>query len=361
MTRVVFLFLIIFCVTSVTDTFAQGRRRPKRSGKPRYYDSRIGNYRGQKVSFGRNKQYLSVGLNINASNYFGDLAPNAAATSFDFNFTRPSFGIFATQRLGPRFSARVAYNFIRIAGDDFESASSEPEDQANFPRFIRNLSFRNNIHDLSFTGHYDLIPNRGSYLTRLPVVPYIFAGISVFLNNPQAQLPFTTRDGNPLPATLGTPGEFVSLRELGTEGQFTENPQGEEYGAIQISVPLGVGVRVRVTDNINVSLELGYRLLFTDYIDDVGGNFADIENLPELAALFADRSTEVRAISSGAERQIPGVGTINDERFVQEGVLTGFSDAGAIRGNTANDGIFVTSIHIEYIIPFKGFGSAKFR
>ena len=345
-------------MTSVTDTLAQGRRRPKRSGKPRYYDNRIGSYRGQKVPFGRNKQYLTVGLNVNASNYFGDLAPTAAATSFDFSFTRPSFGIFATQRLGPRFSARVAYNFIRIAGDDFVSA---PQDGPDIGRFLRNLSFRNNIHELSAVAQYDLIANRGSYLTRLPIVPYIFGGVSVLTNTPQAQLPFSDLSGNALPNA----GEFVNLRDLGTEGQFTDNPQGEEYSAIQVAVPLGVGVKVRLTDNIDVGIEFSYRILFTDYIDDVGGGFAIPGTLTGNAELLGDRSTEVRAISDGSVREIGGVTMANAERFNEEGILSGFgvpvNMAGELRSNNENDGFFVTSIHIAYIIPFKGFGSAKFR
>jgi hypothetical protein len=49
----------------------------------------------------------------------------------------------------------------------------------------------------------------------------------------------------------------------------------------QLSIPLGFGALYALNEDIRVGLELGYRKTFTDYLDDVSGEYYDE------AALFA--------------------------------------------------------------------------
>src|SRR5690606_12004464 len=68
----------------------------------------------------------------------------------------------------------------------------------------------------------------------------------------------------------------------------------EEYSNIGIAIPMGIGLRKAVSKTISIGLNLQYTKTFTDYIDDVSGNYFDNETLlaengPE-AAYLADPS-----------------------------------------------------------------------
>jgi hypothetical protein len=63
---------------------------------------------------------------------------------------------------------------------------------------------------------------------------------------------------------------------LRTEGEgFTEYPERKEYSLTQINIPLGVGVKYYLSENVNLSFELIHRKTFTDYIDDVSTTYVD--------------------------------------------------------------------------------------
>jgi hypothetical protein len=68
------------------------------------------------------------------------------------------------------------------------------------------------------------------------------------------------------------------------------------YKLTQFAIPFGAGVKLRLTDNIIVSYELGMRKLFTDYLDDVSTSYAD----PALLSA-ARGTTAVQMAYSGGE------------------------------------------------------------
>ena len=43
----------------------------------------------------------------------------------------------------------------------------------------------------------------------------------------------------------------------------------------QFSVPLGIGFKIKVSKNFDAGAETGFRKTFTDYLDDVSGNYPD--------------------------------------------------------------------------------------
>jgi hypothetical protein len=86
------------------------------------------------------------------------------------------------------------------------------------------------------------------------------AGIGYFAFNPQAKVL----------------NKWVDLQPLHTEGQgFTENPNKKPYSLRQVSIPLGAGVRYELSPSINLRAEFVYRILSTDYLDDVSTTYAD--------------------------------------------------------------------------------------
>ena len=54
---------------------------------------------------------------------------------------------------------------------------------------------------------------------------------------------------------------------MGTEGQGIDG-FGEKYKLTQFAIPMGAGVKIAVTERLNIGLEAGVRKTFTDYIDD---------------------------------------------------------------------------------------------
>jgi hypothetical protein len=236
----------------------------------------------------KRKQYWSVGASLNAMNYFGDITPQQNFTSMDIRYTRPSFSIFAQRRLKPNFTARVMFTYGRVAGDD---ATADPKDPDNQFRFARNLHFRNDIFELNASGILDFVGNRGVFYQRpSKVIPYLTFGIGVFYHNPQAIAPKTDQVGN----STGAGGEWVDLQPLGTEGQGRSDYFGTPYSRFQVCFPVGLGIRYKINSRMDIGLEIAYRFMATDYLDDVSRDYVDlgIFGNNNLARAMSDRSGE---------------------------------------------------------------------
>jgi OOP family OmpA-OmpF porin len=95
---------------------------------------------------------------------------------------------------------------------------------------------------------------------RLPT--YLFAGVSGLFFNPK-----TLFDD-----------EWIALQPLQTEKLSNGKDQ---YSRIALAVPVGIGVKFKIAKYISMNIEAGWRLAFTDYIDDLGSG--DFYNLREIA------------------------------------------------------------------------------
>ena len=321
-------------------------------------NKRLMTYRGKKSNFSKEKRYFSLGLSVNALNYYGDLAPNPGRFSTDISFTRPAFGLSYSSRLGPRYSLTGSFMYGTLRGSDFTSADQKDAENGIF-RYKRNLSFRNRIKELSAVASYDLFENQATYMGRQKWVPYAFAGIALFHHNPQALAPATDLSGQPLPQA----GEWVSLHKLGTEGQqATLEPTDANYGIkpynlIQVAIPIGIGVRFKLHDVVDFSAEFGFRYLFTDYIDDVSRNYVDLGVFDsELARALSYRGNELTTSDIAREPVVARNGTTYS-------VINGYGHEHPtnIRGSKDNKDIFmVTTFRVSYIMG-KTMHRAKFR
>lgn len=327
-------------------------------GTIRKNNKRLMTYRGKKSNFSKEKRYFSVGFTLNALNYYGDLAPNPGRFSTDVSFTRPAVGIFVSQRLGPRFSLTGNFMYGTLRGSDV--ASADVNDRANGKfRYLRNLSFRNRIKELSLVATYDVFENQATYLSRVKWTPFAYGGLAVFHHNPQAIAPLNGLEGQPLEEA----GQWVSLQKLGTEGQHSDlqatdaNYGIKPYKLIQLAIPMGVGVRFRLHDVVDFSAELGFRYLFTDYIDDVSQNYVDLGVLEsDLARAMSYRSNELT--QPDVARQ-----PITARNGVTYQVINGYGHEYPtnIRGKEQNNDIYmVTTLRLSYIVG-KTMHRAKFR
>jgi opacity protein-like surface antigen len=214
-------------------------------------------------------RYFYVGVSAGTTNYKGDLDDN-----FTLKFTKPSLGFMGGYKFHPHMSLRLAFQQGWMGAADERAAR-------DIPRRRRNLSFRSPITEGSLVLVYEFFANNRKFKYRPQYTPYIFAGVAAFAFNPQAKL------GD----------EWYDLQPLGTEGQHLTNCGYENcpdpYSLVQLSIPFGAGIRYKLTDKIDLNLELGLRKTFTDYLDDVSGRYPDLDRMRsemgENAALLSDR------------------------------------------------------------------------
>jgi hypothetical protein len=328
------LLSVLFLVGSSSDSVAQFNRKSiKKNNK------KIASFRGKKGGFGKKNVYSGVGFSVNALNYFGDLAPTPSSFSTDISFTSPSFGLSFFHRFGPRYTLQVQYLYASLKGADSESADAGDLNNGKF-RNQRNLSFRNRMHELSALAYFDLFKNESTYISRVGWTPYAYLGLAAFYHNPQAQAPARDLRGN----ALAEAGEWVDLQPLKTEGS--------SYSLIQFAIPFGAGARFRINEVFDLWADIGFRYTFTDYLDDVSGNYANLNSLSTLGQAMSYRTNELAGypISGGIPSELAGVN-----------VQPGYGKAGDKRGSpNQNDIYMVTSIRLTYILGAT-FHKAKFR
>ena len=362
MKKVYLITIWLLAILVAAPSFGQiGRRAVKRNNK------NMSNYRGQKGSFTKQKQYDYISLSLNAMNYFGDIAPTSGIASTEISFTRPGVSLAYGHRFGARYTMEASLSYGRLQSDDFEVA--DPTGDNSKFRYVRNAHFRNDIIELSVVAIFDLFKNEGSYLNRTDWTPYALIGVAGFHHNPQAKAPDTfIHTGAALPEA----GQWVPLEPLGTEGQHSTlldtdaNFDNKPYSLWQLSIPFGLGVRFAVGEALDFSFDVSMRYLFTDYLDDVSKNYVDLGVLDgDLAKAMSDRSREQVAALSGDTRDISGWSTqtyVGRDGQTYE-VINGFGRehfSNVRGGSAANDMYFVTSLRLSYIIG-ASFRRAKFR
>ena len=200
-----------------------------------------------------------IGLMGGVSLYSGDLSQQEFGIYADE--LNPAFGFFSRFNLNKSIALRLGLSFGRLSGDD-----------ANTGR-ARDLAFRSRLTEFSLVGEVNLF-KLGRYRDR-GTLPYLFGGVAVFNFNPEA--PFDN--------------DYVALQPLGTEGQGLPN-YAAPYKLTQVSIPMGVGIKFLLNDNITLGLEFGGRKTFTDYLDDISSaevNYFDVlEGNGELAASLSN-------------------------------------------------------------------------
>jgi hypothetical protein len=263
--------------------------------------------------------YFEGGFTVGPMVFMGDLGGHfGRGTSFlkDYNMkaTKLSFGAFLAAHPSEFLAFRLAVNYGQLDGDD---AYIVPKGGYEEARHDRNLDFKTNIAEAYFAA--ELYPT--VFFEEDPtdvggrLRPYGLIGVGVFHFNPQ---------GSYIDPNNGST-QWVDLRPLHTEGQgFPEYPNSKEYSLTQLNIPLGVGIKYYVNQNINLSLELIYRKTFTDYIDDLSTTYVDpsvfYAHLTPGQAQIADniynksplRGTDPANYGPGAKRGDP---TQNDAYF----------------------------------------------
>ncbi|MFT4680253.1 MAG: opacity protein-like surface antigen [Granulosicoccus sp.] len=140
-------------------------------------------------------------------------------------------------QINQRWGLQLNYTVGEISGNDALST--------NVYHQARDLRFKSLIHEIGIRGTYDILRN-----DRWKFLPYLTAGVAALNSNPM-------RDG-------------VALQPLATEGV--------SYSLWNVSLPTGIGAKYNINCKWAIKGEINYHWTFTDYLDDVSGDYPDIED-----------------------------------------------------------------------------------
>jgi hypothetical protein len=193
-------------------------------------------------------------------------------------------------------TARTYFTLTSLQGDDKKSTSTMK---------ARNLSFKSRIFEWELGAQYNILSLNNSWWT-----PYVYAGVGLFHFNPY---------------THNTDGAKTYLKPLSTEGQGVVGGKSE-YKLTQFCIPLGIGAIYAISEDIRVGLEMGYRKLFTDYLDDVSTVYVDQATLlaakGQTAVDLAYRGDEVGGGAYPAAKSPRGGSGVKDGYYYMAATVT---------------------------------------
>ncbi len=178
----------------------------------------------------------SISASIGPTQYFGEL----------YSFWKYNEGI------QPDWNANLGFHYtfgthLRARGDFsyYKISGSDPPADPRSHRPPRNLSFMAKNWEVAGILEYYWHPVKVPNIHRPLWNPYIFVGLGMSTNNPQARLD----------------DRWVDLRPL----QLENNP----YERYVMVFPMGLGFKYKLNVYMDLTFEGNYRFTMTDYLDDI--------------------------------------------------------------------------------------------
>lgn len=173
-------------------------------------------------------QIHEAGILAGGSNYIGDIGAT--------NYVSPNniaLGVIYKWNISSRYSYRASFMYARIQGMD--SKSDIPSRQN------RNYTFKNNIREVSLGMEFNFL-DFDLHRFGLTITPYVHSGLSYF----------------------------------NYDASYFDTDEALKYDTnYSFAIPITLGIKGRVFDQIVVGLEINTRYTFTDNLD--GSNSSDGE------------------------------------------------------------------------------------
>src|SRR5450432_2578128 len=169
-------------------------------------------------------QRYQAELMVGVSGYNGDLTQRRIS----IEQIRPAFNFNIKYNPGGYFNIRAGIGYGEVVGDDKNNTHADLKN--------RRLNFKSNILEANVIAEFNLFDPE-----IYTAYPYLMGGVGVFHFNP-----FTYDKDN----------KKTYLQPLGTEGQGLEEfPDRKKYSLIQLCLPVGIGWKWIINDDLDVSYE----------------------------------------------------------------------------------------------------------
>ncbi len=207
----------------------------------------------------------------------------------DFQSTRVNISVFYRYNINKIIAVRANIMWAMLQAKDANTDGTPPPSVANptstvsdsWYRARRNLSFKTHVAEFQALAELNLKKYRHDAYGKGEKerwAPYVGVGIGFFYFNPYVG---GGLDGGPK----------IKLKPLGTEGQYIGYKK--PYSNFQFDLMAVVGFKINVTKELSVGIEGMYHQTFTDYLDDVSGQYINPNDISKLSAqgqIFQNRT-----------------------------------------------------------------------
>lgn len=265
---------------------------------------------------------FSLGINFGMSDLWGDVGTQGLVDHYnnDKYFDKPTFmgGIFFRYVAHPSLGMRLNINYGTLYATDewnvnkAKSATSVEDDA--YQRYLRNQDARANVWEATFM--FELMPlrwNSESKVAQKAMQPYLTAGVGGFYFRPQTSLidPLTGRK------------RWVDTRDLQLEGDGIPNSGARVTTPFQVAVPVGLGLRWDIGNNMMFGFEYLYRFTTTDRLDNVSSEYVSHSYYDR--HLSEEYATTAKQVYDKSWYVDPGVKHAPGETRGNKDVLDGYS------------------------------------
>ncbi|MFT6745951.1 MAG: hypothetical protein ACJAZ2_000289 [Glaciecola sp.] len=240
-------------------------------------------------------RYELVG-GVGATNFLGELGgADQIGTDFykdlELKLTRPALNLGLRYKITPQTAVKAGFTIGAVAGDDALTK--------DIFRSQRSIHFKSYIVEFAAQYEFYLKKEQAGHRFRLRGIrgrkaqglyPYGFFGLSGFWFNPRGK---------------AQDGEWTSLKKIGTEGQYIAETR-RPYSRISVAIPIGLGLKYKISRKLLIGAEYGKRKTFTDYIDDTSTTYwnnSSIESEHGAAAAYLADPTQGAWNGAGPNQQ----------------------------------------------------------
>ena len=177
-----------------------------------------------------------VGLGLGATNYKGELSPQ-----LQWQNSRPALTVFYRRDVSVPVTLRGGFT----AGGLWANDNNVEGVNGGVPPLqrYRQASLRGTLLELSGVVEYNFLDyHRRQEKDHVHLTPYLFIGLAGYY------------------ASVSTESQNVAL-------QADFNREGVKFG---VAIPAGAGLKLALTEHLNLGLEMGVRKTFTDQLDHLG-------------------------------------------------------------------------------------------
>jgi hypothetical protein len=217
------------------------------------------------------QQRFEIGALIGGSCYQGDVL-GSSVTEIAPNI-HGSVNLNAAYFFNNFLGVRVAGGYGKMSGGDKYAETAQ--------RRARNLSFVSNVYTTGVRLEFNVTGFNPADNQNFTIYPFIGYHHTFF--NPKAEYK----------------GKLYALQPLGTEGQgLAKYPDRQRYKLNAGAILYGGGMRIAIAPKWSLGLEYGAYRIFSDYIDDVAGNYAPYTDIlqetgNQVAAALSNREGEL--------------------------------------------------------------------